>query len=230
MEEPLRRWRIQIEGHRQMDLVFEANTPAFDYHSPRADGKLGPMAAVTTGSHFEQAGSVTGWTHFRRERHEIRAFGQRDKSWGVRAWNRLEGWNWIAGQFGTDLSFNIMQAFENGRALDNGFVFRDGENCAIAAVSIQLRWAHQEHLLRDAQMEITDETGRRYDIRAEVLAAFPILRNDIWIEETHVAFTLESDGGVREGQGVVEHVWRASPGQIARRSTRVASILPVLRR
>jgi hypothetical protein len=216
MEEPLRRWRIQIGGRRPMDLVFEAQTPAFDYHAPRADAEPRRLAATMT--------------EFQRERQEIRAFGQRDKSWGIRDWNRLEGWNWISGQFGADLSFNIMQTFESGRALDNGFVFRDGENHAIDAVSLQLRWARREHLLRDAQMEISDVTGRRYDIRAEALAAFPILREDVWIEETHVAFTLESDGGAREGQGVVEHVWRASPRQIRQRATHLARILPALRR
>jgi hypothetical protein len=230
MEEPLHRWRIQIGGHREMDLVFEAHTPAFDHHASRADGEPRRLAATMTEFHFEQSGSVTGWTHFQRERHEIRAFGQRGKSWGVRDWSHLEGWNWISGQFGADLSFNIMQTFENGRALDNGFVFRDGENHAIDTVSLQLRWAHQEHLLRDAQMAVIDVTGRRYDIRAEALASVPILRKDVWLEETHVAFTLESDGGAREGQGVVEHVWRPSPDQIQRRAARVASILPALRR
>ena len=89
---------------------FEAHTPAFDYHSPRADGEPPRMATTTTGSHFEQAGSVTGWTHFQRERQEIRALGQRDKSWGVRDWNRLEGWNWISGQFGAALGPFVEQA------------------------------------------------------------------------------------------------------------------------
>ena len=57
-----------------------------------------------------------------------------------------------------------------------------------------------------------------------------ILRKDVWLEETHVAFTLECDGGAREGEGVVEHVWRASLGQILQRATRLARILPALRR
>lgn len=230
MEEPLRRWRLQVGGHRSMDLVFEAHTPAFDYHGPRADGEPRRLASTMTGAHFEQVGSVTGWTRFQRERQEIRAFGQRDKSWGVRDWKRLEGWNWIAGQFGADIGFNVMQTFENGRALDNGFVFRDGENHPIDGVSLQLRWARREHRLAEAEMEIFDATGRRYEIRARALAAFPILRKDVWLEETHVAFTLGSGGRVREGQGVVEHVWRASLGQILRRASRVARILPALRR
>jgi hypothetical protein len=61
-----------------------------------------------TGAHFEQSGRVTGWTRFGiergAERHEIDALGQRDKSWGVRDWARLEGWNWLAGHPGRDRS------------------------------------------------------------------------------------------------------------------------------
>jgi hypothetical protein len=230
MEEPLRRWRIQIEGRRCMDLVFEANTPAFDYHEPRTDGSPPRLATSMTGCHFEQSGSVTGWTQFKGKRQEICGFGQRDKSWGVRDWDRLEGWNWISGQFGGDLSFNIMQTFEDGRVLDNGFVFRDGENYAIKEVSIQLSWARREHQVREAQIQIVDETGRRYDIHARALGAFPILRKDVWIEETHVAFSLVSDGVERQGQGVLEHVWRATLGQILSRAGRVARVLPALRR
>jgi len=230
MEEPLRCWRLQIEGERGMDVVFQCHTPAFDYHGFGEDVGRRRLAASMTGAHFEQTGSVTGWTRFRGEEQEIRALGQRDKSWGTRDWDRLEGWNWISGQFGDDLSFNIMQTFEEGRALDNGFVFRDGENHAIDRVSIEFRWTGRAHHLREAQIEIVDVTGRRYDLRVEALAAFPILRKDVWLEETHVAFRLESEGRVREGQGVVEHVWRASLAQILLRSPRLAGILRALRR
>ena len=60
----------------------------------------------------------------------------------------------------------------------------------------------------------------------------PELRGDVWIEETHVSYELQtrSSSGVRSGQGVVEHVWRATPEQIRARSARLAAIGPALRR
>ena len=224
LEEPLRRWRLQIDGDRGMDVVFEAHTPAFDYHRDGAK-----LAASMTGAHFEQTGQVTGWTSFGGKRHEIRAFGQRDKSWGVRDWDRLEGWSWISGQFGADLSFNVMQTIEGGKPLDNGFVFRDGANHAIERAAIEYRWGEHEHLMREAQLEILESNGTRHRIRAEALASFPILRDDVWLEETHVAYTLESDHGRRDGQGVVEHVWRASADDIRLRAQRLMDIVPTLR-
>jgi len=225
MEEPLQRWRLQIEGERGMDVVFEAHTPPFDYH-----GEGGRLASDMTGQHFEQSGRVTGWTCFRGERHEIRALGQRDKSWGVRDWDGLEGWSWISAQFGDDLSFNVMQTIEGGSPLDNGFVHRDGENRAIDRTRIDYRWGEQEHLMRTAELEIVEVGGARHRVRAEPLGSAPILRGDVWIEETHARFTLENDSDTRSGQGVVEHVWRASQEEIAARLGRMADVARAFRR
>jgi hypothetical protein len=227
MEEPLSRWRLQIDGEHGMDVVFEAGTPAFDYHS---DG--GKLASTMTGAHFEQAGRVTGWTHFGKQRHEIDAWGQRDKSWGTRDWDRLEGWNWIAGQFGPDLAFNATQTIEGGQFLDNGFIFRDGENRAVDRCNIEYTWADQEHRVAEAHIQLGEVGGPTHEIRAESLGAFPILRGDVWLEETHVAYTCSLAGSddVHLGQGVIEHVWRATPEEIQARGARLAAILAVLRR
>jgi hypothetical protein len=231
MLEPLQRWRLQIEGERGMDVVFEAFTPSFDYN--REDAKL---AHTMTGAHFEQSGRVTGWTHFGSQRHEIDALGQRDKSWGVRDWERLEGWEWLTGQLGEDWSFNVMQTVEDGERLDNGFVFRDGKNYAIARAGIAYTWADQEHRLRSCEIELVESGGRTHRLHAETLGCFPILRNDVWLEETHVAYTLQStlqstDGDrERSGTGVVEHVWRARREEIRARAARLDAISGALRR
>jgi hypothetical protein len=225
--EPLRRWRLRIEGERGMDVAFEATTPAFDYGAHGAR-----LARTMTGSHFEQSGRVTGWTHFGAERLEIDALGQRDKSWGVRDWERLEGWEWLAGQLGGDWSFNLMQTIENGRRLDNGFVFRDGGTHPLARARIRYEWGAQEHHMERADIELVEASGRTHLLRAEALGSFPILRQDVWLEETHVAYTLlgAAEETLREGQGVVEHVWRATPEEIAARGTRLSPILRALRR
>ena len=227
MLEPLRRWRLQIEGERGMDVVFEAHTPAFDYSTHGAQ-----LARTMTGAHFEQSGRVTGWTHFGSERHEIDALGQRDKSWGVRNWERVEGWEWLAGQLGRDWSFNLMQTIENGKRLDNGFVFRDGANHPIERARIQYVWGEQEHQMRSATIELFESGGRTHHLHADALGSFPIPRDQVWLEETHVAYRLEASGtdAEREGQGVVEHVWRATPEQISARGARLGAILKALRR
>ena len=226
MLEPLRRWRLQIEGDRGMDVVFEATTSPFDYGAHGAK-----LAGTMTGAHFEQSGRVTGWTHFGAERRTIDALGQRDKSWGVRDWARLEGWEWLAGQLGSDWSFNLMQTIEDGERLDNGFVFRDGRNHPVVRARVDFTWGEAVHRMQSADIELEEAGGRVHALHAEALGSFPILRGDVWLEETHVAYTLRSGEGParREGQGVVEHVWRASPADIQARGARLAAMLPALR-
>ncbi len=228
MLEPLRRWRLQIEGERGMDVVFEASTPVFDYHGGGEGGSR--LASTMTGAHFEQSGRVTGWTHFGAERHEIDARGQRDKYWGVRDWDRLEGWNWLAGQLGPDWSFNLMQTIEDGVLLDNGFVFRDGANHAIERAEIRFEWGAEEHRMQRAEIEIRERGGEVHRLEANALGGFPIPRGDVWLEETHVALELVGSSGPREGQGVVEHVWRVGPKEIGARMHRLAGIATALRR
>jgi hypothetical protein len=86
--------------------------------------------------------------------------------------------------------------------------------------------------MRRAEIELVESGGRTHRLHAEALGSFPILRDQVWLEETHVAYTLQAEGadGGRKGQGVVEHVWRATPEQIGARSTRLAAILKALRR
>ncbi len=225
MLEPLRAWRLQIEGERGMDVVFEANTPAFDYA-----GHGAKLASTMTGAHFEQSGRVTGWTEFGGKRHEIDALGQRDKSWGVRDWERLEGWNWLAGQLGSDWSFNLMQTIEDGKSLDNGFVFRDGANWPLTGARIDYTWGDHEHQMVRAEIELVEASGRTHRLSAEALGGFPIVRQDVWLEETHVAYTLQEAGAdaAREGQGVVEHVWRATQEQIIERGARFGAFVNAL--
>jgi hypothetical protein len=226
MEEPLKRWRVRLEGRGRMDLVFESITPPFDYH-----GEGREIASTMTTAHFEQTCTVRGWTEFRGERLEIDGLGQRDKSWGIRVWPEVEGWDWISAQFGQDLSFNAMRTFEKGRRFANGFVFREGRNHAIQQLEIDHRWGHQAHLPERVDLELVDEGGARHRISAQARGSFPIFKSGCWLEETQARFRYQGEGPAREGAGVIEHVWRPSLLQGLRRAPRMlAAGLRVLRR
>ena len=86
--------------------------------------------------------------------------------------------------------------------------------------------------MQTARLELVEVGGRTHHLRAEALGSFPILRDQVWLEETHVAYTLEGAGSEPErlGQGVVEHVWRATHAEIGARGARLAAIVPALRR
>jgi len=205
MIEPFRLWKLELGGRDPMDLSWEAFTPAFDYHADGAD--LPPNVA---GHHFEQAGRVTGWTRFKGREREIRGRGERDKSWGVRDWSKVEGWNWISAQFGDDLTFNVWEGFYEKRPYANGFVFRDGANSGVVKLQIDWIWGVRKHIPKETRLTFETRDGSRYVAVAKTLARFPLVKNGLWLEEIHAAFTLSRNGGPeRMGIGIIEHAWHA---------------------
>ncbi len=75
LDEPLRRWRIELSGRDEIDLIWTALAPAFDF------GHNG--TEVIAHRHFEHPGTVTGRSRIGGRDHQIDGFGTRDKS-GVR--------------------------------------------------------------------------------------------------------------------------------------------------
>ncbi len=207
MEKPLASWRISLSksalDDSAMDLRWRCVSPPFDYSSH------GQLPANVAAAHFEQVGSVQGWLRMRGREMPIEGSGQRDKSWGVRDWAQIEGWNWISAQLGPELAFNAWEGWLAGKRHVNGFVWRDGDNHAIQQLSIRYRWADRPHVPAAVELRLTDSSGARTVIEAEALGHFPLVKKGLWIQETHMRF--ETTGGQRRhsGLGVVEHAWRA---------------------
>ena len=201
MVEPLARWRLVLTGKHEMELEWTAFTPPFDY---RHDG--GTLPANVAGEHFEQSGRVEGWTRFKNRSLEIRGTGQRDKSWGVRDWASVEGWDWISAQFGEDFTFNAWEGLMGGQRHVNGFVHRDGDNYPIERLAIDYRWADRAHVIAEARLAIS-AGGREHVVTARTLAQCPLVKKGLWIQEVYASFCREGDR--RPGIGVIEHAWHA---------------------
>ena len=203
MEEPYKRWRIQLEGDNSMDLLFETFTPVFDYHVRGRE-----LAATMTTEHFEQSGRVTGWINFNKKYRSVNGFGQRDKSWGVRAWPDITGWDWISAQFGENLTFNVMRTLEKDRVFVNGFIYQEGRNMAITTASIDYTWGSHSQEPAETRLSIEDETGNKHLITAETRGIFTIPKGPVRLEEAYSIFTYHGINEKLTGGGVVEHVWR----------------------
>lgn len=224
MEEPLRRWRIELGGRDAIDLTWTAFTEPFDYHGEGAS--LVPNIAAR---HFEQTGRVEGAVRFGGRELAIDGTGQRDKSWGVRDWARIEGWNWVSAQFGTDLAFNAWEGWFEGRRYVNGYVHRDGANRALRQVEIVYRWSRTRHLPAAARLVLTDEAGETIEVEARPLGNCPLVKRGTWIEEIFASFTARAGGRAREGLGVVEHAWHAGRLGTVREGRRLAAAAWALR-
>jgi len=203
MEKPFKRWRIKLSGQNSMDLVFDSFTPVFDYH---AEGRR--LAPSMTTAHFEQSCRVTGWIDFNNQKRQINGFGQRDKSWGVRIWPNIVGWDWISAQFGDKITFNVMRTQETDELFLNGFIFRDGSNFAIVEASISYEWGNREQEPAKTRIEFKDEAGAEHLITAQTRGVFPIPKPPVQLEEAYSVFIYHGASENLTGGGVVEHVWR----------------------
>ncbi|KQZ68618.1 MULTISPECIES: hypothetical protein [unclassified Nocardioides] len=221
MLEAGRSWRIQL-GDR-LDLTWTAFTPIVDFHHGF------PGDADEIQHHFEQSGTVTGTATFDGVTHVIDGLGQRDKSWGVREWEGITGWDWIACQFGPDLSFNATRTDINGTSTPVGFVYDAGQVRHVTAVEIDYTWL-APHLPKSATLHVSVEDGTAYVIEATALGSVPLLKNKLFIEETHASFRTEIDGVVRRGVGVLEHAHHVSHLGIAKRLPRLLPVFALAKR
>ncbi|MCB0221486.1 MAG: hypothetical protein KDH09_17445 [Chrysiogenetes bacterium] len=220
-EEPLKRWRITLEGRSQMDLLWESYTPAFDYHD--SGRELPPNVA---GEHLEQAGRVRGYTRFKGRELEIDGTGERDKSWGVRDWANVEGWNWISAQFGEDLAFNCWEGFFSGKRYINGYIFHGGKNHAIEKLEVKWHWdGGKKHLPKGTTIEIHDESGKHFTVNSTTLGRAPLYKNGLWLEECYSRYKISAPGLSRNGIGIIEHAWHAGTLRAIARTPRVLKMM-----
>ncbi|MHA1251517.1 MAG: DUF7065 domain-containing protein [Candidatus Helarchaeota archaeon] len=110
---PHNEWKLAFEDRNyKLDVVWKARfepfsylegIDIFEYFEEYVD-----LIGKASQQHYEQAGIVTGTLKFKKtgEERQINCFGHRDHSWGVREWQVVDKWNWIAAQF-PDKTINI---------------------------------------------------------------------------------------------------------------------------
>lgn len=226
VEEPLRRFRLTLDGPHRMDLLWEAFTDVHDYTE-----SMGTFAPELASCHFEQAGTVRGWTEFRGRRCEIDGYGQRDKSWGVRDWATIAGWDWISGQFGTDAAFNAtLVKGPDGTELASGFVHWDGSNHELTGVDLDYEWGGRSHEPASLRLTLTAAGGEVWTVHGETIGRWPLLRGRAWLEEVHTRFVIGDGTTEHTGYGIAEHVWRPSAVEILRRSLQIPPLIRLMSR
>jgi hypothetical protein len=155
----------------------------------------------------------------------VNGVGHRDKSWGPRNWSGIRGWEWLSAQFGTDLAFNVSLGFDGDQPVHNGFVFRDGDAVPLTSASVSYDWDGAEHLPKSAHIIFTDTEGERFDVHATALGQVPLVKDELFIQETHASFAIERNGVTHTGVGVLEHAWHAEMDDIVARMEQLAPVI-----
>ncbi|MCC6215046.1 MAG: hypothetical protein IT376_09270 [Polyangiaceae bacterium] len=221
--EPLARWQLTLRGEDALDLDFRCVAPPYDYpgRGAGAEGFASSMAA----RHFEQVGHVSGWLRLHGRTFELDGYGQRDKSWGVRDWTTLAGWDWVSAHFGPELALNVLEVREGAGSHAAGFVWVDGRVEAVRAHRLRWDWGRRPHVPARGRLDIETERGDRLEVEATTRGRFPLYRGGALLEEIAADYVARRAGRTYRGTGVLEHVWRPPLVERLRRGPELASAL-----
>ena len=143
-----------------VDLVFEDYHPRYDYL-----GLVGVARDGFFGHHFEVAGRMTGRVMLGGREHLVDAQAYRDRSWGLRWWDKFRGSRWFPMVFGPDLSLQVVHLLSaEGSLRHYGYVIRDGLPSTIVESRMILPIEDDAFSYCGAQLMVTTSDGARLRI------------------------------------------------------------------
>jgi hypothetical protein len=213
----------------EVDLRFEAIHEVFDFHAsmkrewlsgaellaklrPRyffshlgpALRKLALLRTMSGAQHYEHAGRVEGEVRIGGETHDLKGFGQRDHSWGVRDMRVPTNWRWFSGQFGNELCFNAIKVEVLGLRASGGYVYHDGTVEALASWSYEAEMAAPRQGPKRVSLTLVCGSGKRFELTGTALTNIPVIAltggDAAVVNEAHTRFVC----GERSGHGVSE--------------------------
>jgi hypothetical protein len=200
--EPMRRVRVVLEGNDEgieCELLFTAaSVPHEEPQNTMYDG--GHL--IMHNARFTQMGYWEGYFAVDGQRCDVtRAFGTRDKSWGVRPVGEPQGgapgllsgepgvyWCWNPINFGdvctqlgtfedrdgspTQVSADLLPLYDDPGAIPDG---EDPGLVSMTDVSHRVHWETGTRRAAAAEVQLADAAGNRYDITMEPLQRFQML-------------------------------------------------------
>jgi hypothetical protein len=124
------------------------------------DGTYHGGAAVAQ-DHYAGVARVTGTLALDGQPREVRGFGFRDHSWGVRDWQAIDCWRWFYGQADAGNLFSVVQMKAAGAEPDvAGLVVRAGRPWIVKHMTASCRYtAAAPHWMETAQISIPHPDG-----------------------------------------------------------------------
>lgn len=148
-----------------VDLRFDDYHPRFDYLD-----LVGVARDSFVGHHFEVAGRMYGRVLLNGREYRIDAQAYRDRSWGLRWWNRYRSARWWPIVFGPDLSLQVVHFLSaDGKFRRYGYLMRDGVPRRLKSSRIVLPVEDDAFTYRSAHLEVQSEDGERFVIDHRVV-------------------------------------------------------------
>ena len=187
----------------ELEIEFEAVHDIFDFHDSMKKemlpvssllnklkpgyflNHLGPavrkvkmLKTMSGAQHYEHAGNIKGKIVLDGIEHNLKGFGQRDHSWGVRDMLVLANWRWFSGQFGDELCFNAIKVEVLGFRASGGYVFHDGKPKALKDWKLRSNLDESGLWAKDVSLELVDSSGNKFNIEGCATANIPVVVNN----------------------------------------------------
>jgi len=183
-----------------LDLAFEAWTPAAGSGERRKTvDELGFVQVVSSG-HFEQAGRYSGRMRVGGRACTIDGSGVRARSWGTRDRTAQHRESWYAVAFGRGSSFSVRAVTLGDKGLRHGWVAQGDEVRDLASLHIETE--QRGRGMDIAHLRVIDHAGASWELQAEALEAIPLRDGPARVRQVMTRFRL----GDREAIGLAEHL------------------------
>ena len=149
----------------ELDLAFRPVGPAVDFGqllTPAEREAVRPLGE----HHIEQAGTFSGRVTLGGRVLEVEGSGSRDHSWGRRDWTAYDHSHLFLARFGEDLVLHALTVVSNGRLVEGGFLWRNGQTERITGILYAADRAGGR--LRSLELEVRTADGPPLLLRGTV--------------------------------------------------------------
>ena len=186
------------------ELLAKLRPRYFFTHLGPAMRKLTLLRTMSGAQHYEHAGRIEGTVRIDGEAYDVKGFGQRDHSWGVRDMRVPANWRWFSGQFGDQLCFNAIKVEVLGLRASGGYVYHDGKVEALTGWSYDAESPAPRQGPRRLKLDLACGSGKRFALTGTALTDIPVIALTggyaSIVNEAHTRFVC----GDKVGHGVSE--------------------------
>ncbi len=214
---PMEEWRVTFEDKRmKLDVNLKGRFPVFnsaEVEDPdefiKKYGK--EIFQVAIQEHYEQPMIATGTLELKRkgkvyETRNIKGFGNRDHSWGIRHWVQIDNWNWASAQF-EDNTVIIARSELMGKSIQFGVIYSKGkENRIIDKIEVTTETEADGKKPVSSKFVLTDRQGNEITIKSKTIFSIylPLPSRSGKTEIYEQVAIFDWDG--KQGDGISEYL------------------------
>jgi len=214
--EPMKKWRITFKD-RNLSLVvkIEGRFPVVNFGDIESIDSMLEMYGrellkVAAQEHYEQPTIVTGVLELKKKKEvydtrQIKAFGHRDHSWGIRKWIGIDRWNWVSAQF-ENMTINFAKINVMGKIPQKGIIYSKRKIVIIDKIDVETQTEDDGKTPASSIFTLTDKEGNKIVLKSKTIFSvylpLPSRRGVTEVYEQVAIFTCDG----KEGDGISEYL------------------------